>query len=521
MNRVSRAFLRRCLAAALLVAVVACGGAPAAATPPPEPVPAAAPAPAPPEAEPPPPVLAFPEEPFRDKAPVPGPPKAAPTPKPLIWQRKDGIEVLLVERHGLPTVTLELTFDGGTVDDPPGQEGLGSVCAALLAEGTEKLDKLAFAQALADVGSSVGSQASVDQIGVSAASLTRHLDATLALWADTLRRPGMRQDEFDRLVKLRKAGLQAQKGTPASVAGRVAPGIVWGTQHAYGRIPTEVSYGALTLDACRGWLGKRLLPGGSKLYVVGDISRDDLDSKLTAHLGGDWQGKPKAPPAVAKAAPRKGKVFFVDMPGAEQAVLAVLHAGPPRKAADYHATMLMATILGGGFSSRVNMNLREKHGFAYGASAGFSYVRNGGTFGAHASVRNDAAGASLTEIFREMKGIRESDVTDVELSREKEGAILGLPARWSTGRSILGTFQGLRWFGLPLDEFDRFPARAQAVDAKSVKAAAQKWVLPDTAQVLVVGDGASVRPQIEALLQEGPLKGATIVTLDADGLEKP
>jgi zinc protease len=209
-------------------------------------------------------------------------------------------------------------------------------------------------------------------------------------------------------------------------------------------------------------------------------------------------------------------VFFVDVPGAQQAVVQVMHPGPRRTAPDYETTSVLASILSSGFSSRINMNIREKHGYAYGAGGGFSYTRDAGIFSVAASVRIDTAGPSIREILKEMEAIRAADVTPDELSREKQGAILALPSRWSTGQSIVSTFQGLQYYGLPLDEYTRSVPRIQAVDAAKVLAAAKAYVHPEVAQVLVVGDAATVLPQIEALQKDGTLP-AGIVRLDTDG----
>lgn len=459
--------------------------------------------------------LTFPDADFRASAPAPGEVKALATPAAQRWKLKNGLEIILVERHELPVVTLELVLPGGTAWDPPGKEGLASVCMALQGEGTQGLDKLQFAESLADLASTVGTWASVDQQGLQAAMLKRNLLPTLDLFADTLLKPGMRQEDLARLVARRQAALQASKGNPASVAARVGTAVVFGADHGWGRLVQQASLAALNTADCQAYAAQ-LSPQGGRLYVVGDLTRAEVDAEVAKRLQG-WTTRMAKLPAIGAPKPMKGNLFFVEQPGAEQSVIAVMHQGPKRQAKDYEATALMMAVLGGGFSSRINMNLREKHGWAYGAGGGFGYRPDGSLLTLQANVRADATGPAITEIFKEMAVIRDEPVSNEELQREREGAILSLPARWSSGRSIANTFQTLLYFGLPLDWYGGYTSRTQALSAPALQKAAQSHVKPGEALVLVVGDPAKVRGQLDALLAEGPLKGGSLVRLDADG----
>ena len=209
--------------------------------------------------------------------------------------------------------------------------------------------------------------------------------------------------------------------------------------------------------------------------------------------------------------------FFVDVPGAPQSQIYVGLEGPPRGSRDYEATLLMNEILGGGFGSRINMNLREKHGYAYGARSGFGYRRAFSTFAASSSVRTDATGPSLREISTELTNIRTGPPTDVELTRERTGAELQLPASFSTGSRILDTFSDLVFFGLPLDTYEGFRARLEAVDAAAIQRAASAHVRDKGVKVLVVGDGKVVRDDLEKIAREKLFGDEGFVELDADG----
>ena len=243
---------------ALAALLPACGGGSSVATRRPLPSPSATPSPSPtptpvPSPSPtlaPAPVLtlaapqelSFPDEPFRKDEPAAAPPRAFTPPTVQRFQLDNGIDVFLVERHTIPTVTVRLAFEGGGIQDPPGQEGLISLCVSLMTDGTEKLDKLAFEATLADLASSIGSEAGADWQTFSMSALTRNLEPTLDLFVDSLLRPGMRADEFERNTRRRIEALRAVRGSVGGVAGRVQSSVIYGPKHPHGRIITESSF---------------------------------------------------------------------------------------------------------------------------------------------------------------------------------------------------------------------------------------------------------------------------------------
>jgi predicted Zn-dependent peptidase len=386
---------------------------------------------------------------------------------------------------------MDLNFEGGSLVDPPGKEGLASVCMSMLTEGTQKLDKIQFAEALADTASNVSSYAADDSFGVNLASLTKHLDSTFALFVDALRSPGFRPSDFDRMIKRRIESVKQSKGNPGSVSGRVSNPVLYGAKHPFGTVTTEASLKAITLDDCKALATKWLKPGGAKLFVVGDLTEAQIRSYFDGPALADWKGSvPKAPTLPAPKGPA-GRIFFVNIPGAAQSQVSLLHFGPKRTASDYFANSMMAAVFGGGFSSRINMNLREDKGYSYGARGGFGYTRTYGTFNASASVRTDATYQTLLEIDREVKDMWKGTraVSAEELEREKQGAILGLPGRFQTAQAALGQYRGLVYFGLPLDYYNSYVASVGKVTVAAVSASAAKQLKPGQAVYLVVGDG--------------------------------
>ncbi len=464
---------------------------------------------------------AFPAgEAFRARQPEPGAIRDFKAPAIQTFALPNGIDVFLVERHELPTVSIDLTFPGGSIDDPAGKDGLATLCMGLMSEGTRRLEKVPFEEAQADLASRISSSAGVDQQHVSMSSLTRNFEPTLDLWVDTLLTPGMRKADFDRNVKLRLESLNQVRASAEGVAGRVAGGIAFGERHPYGRIHTEASTKAIALDDCKTHVKTYVQPKGAQLWVVGDLTRQEVVDRIGKRLA-SWKGAPKRSAPIPPPSPRAGKLFFVDVAGAPQSVVRVMHHGPARNAADYHATYLMSLILGGDFSSRINMNLREAKGYAYGAYGTFGYNRIGSLFSARSSVRADVTKESIHELLVEIRKMKEGPVADEELIRAREGTILSLPGDWETGGEVLGTFRSLHYYGLPLNWYDGFVPAIQAITKDHVVAAAKSHLKPDEVRVLVVGDAKTVLPKVKELLAEGELGAGEVVMLDADGRVVP
>ncbi len=487
--------------------------------------------------------LVFPDEPMRAQQPPAAAPRPFRLPAVKTFKLKSGIQVYLVERHDLPIASIDRVVDGGAVADPRGKEGLASVCMSMLTEGTQALDKIAFSEALADVASSIDTFAGDDTQGVSMSTLSKHFDATFALFSDVLLRPGLRADDLDRMIKRRLESLKQTKGAPASVASRVSGPVLNGPEHTMGTITTEASLGRITLDDCRAYHAAWLKPNKARLFVVGDMTEARLRAYFDGPALASWKGKQPAMPKLPATATRKGRIFLVHMPGAAQSQVTLMHFGPKRTAPDYIPTALMASLYGGSFTSRLNMNLREDKGYSYGARGGFSYTRAYGIFSAGASVRTDATYQTVLEIDRDLKALwsgKQPPTTD-ELTREKASAILSLPGRFATGGSTLSAYRSLAYFGLPLDYFTTFAARVEKSTAAQVAAAARKHLRPGQAVYVVVGDGDApviardgkddkpllkdgkpvpLRAALTELAASGTIGAGGLVELDVDGVPR-
>jgi predicted Zn-dependent peptidase len=490
--------------------------------------------------------LAFPDEAFRAEQPKPMAQRPFKLPKMKPFTLKNGIKVYLVEQHTLPIVSVELNFDGGSILDPDGKEGLASVCMAMLTEGTQRLDKIAYSEALADIASSIGSSAGDDMQSVSMGSLSKHFETTLALFAETLRVPGFRPEDLERMVKRRIEGVRQQKASPASIAGRVSPAVLYGPTHPYGTVITEKSLAAITIDDCKGYHAKWVRPKGARLFVVGDLTEGQVRQAFDGEAFAGWGGKVPALPNIPAPKSMAGRIFLIDVPGAAQSQVSMLHFGPKRTAADYFPTTIMGAVFGGGFASRINMNLREDKGYSYGARGSFQYTRRYGIWRTDAGVVSNSTYQTLLEIGKEVEALRTNatPATDAELKREKDGAILGLPGRFATASASLGQFRTLVYYGLPLDYYATYTQKVKKVTAAQVTAAAKKHLKPDQAVYIVVGDAngkmiahvpaegktakkdiplekngkqLTLREALADLVASGTLGKGELIELDADG----
>ena len=456
----------------------------------------------------------FKEEAFRAEMPAASDPRPFQLPEIKRFQigQKDKIDVYLVERHELPTVSMELNFDGGALADPKNKVGLASVCMDLMSEGTRKLDKIAFREALADLASGVESYAGDETQGVSMRSLTSSFDDTFALFVDTVLQPGLRKDEFDRAIKRRLEGLKQARGSASSVASRLSGMVLYGAAHPMGRVTTEKTYQAIRPGDCAAYHRKWIKPRGARLFVVGDLTEEQIRAAFEPVLA-RWRGAPARLPAPPKPRPlADARVFFVNVPGSAQTMISMMHMGPPRKASDYFATQIAGQVLGGGFASRINMNLREDKGYSYGARAGFGYNKTFGTFTAQSSVKAETTYQSVLEMLREVRGLHDGSRPPeaAELEREKEGTILAMPARFATAASTLGQFRTLVYFGLPLDYWNGYVESVNAVTEEQATAAARTHLQPDKAVLLIVGDAKALQiVRAEGSREDAPLKLAS------------
>ncbi|HKQ58436.1 MAG TPA: pitrilysin family protein [Candidatus Eisenbacteria bacterium] len=452
----------------------------------------------------------------RKVKPVPTATPAVGTPKIERAKLKNGLDVWVVERHELPMVTAVLQIRSGASVDGA-QPGIAAMTASLLDEGTAKRNAIDFAVAQDLLGATLSASAFAEQSQVTLQTLSKNLGPALGLLGEMVAQPAFKADELERERKTRLQGLKQQKDVASTVADRVFNLVAYGEEHPYGRPAsgTQASVAAITRDDIVSFYERYYRPNNSVLFVVGDVTLQQLVPQLEQGLAG-WESKPL--PADAAAVPAKPAakpmaVYLVDKPGAAQSEIRIGQPGAARTVdPDYYALQVAMTALGGQFTSRVNLNLRERHGFTYGARSSITYRRGAGPLMASAGVFTAKTDSSLTEFLRELKDIRGSrPLSPEETDAARNSLVRGYPRRFETAEATIGVLGDLALYGLPDSEISNFLTQVGKVKPEDVTRVASQYIAPENLAVVVVGDLAKVRPGIEAL-NLGPIS-----VLDSDG----
>jgi predicted Zn-dependent peptidase len=327
--------------------------------------------------------------------------------------------------------------------------------------------------------------------------------------ADVALRPSFPERELDRLRKQALTGLLQMRDSPQALASLALSRALFG-DHRYARLAggDAASLSGLTVTELRDFHARHYRPGNATLIVVGDV-KADVVTLLTSAFGAWPAGGERAPALPAPAPPRGRSVWLIDRPAAPQSTVRIGRVGPPRTTPHFHALEVMNAILGGTFSSRLNLNLREAHGYAYGAGSGFSMRRVAGAWSARADVQTPSTAPAVTEMLKELGGIR-APVTDEELSRSRSFIAMSYAEEFETPGQIAGKLAEQVIYGLPEDTFATYVPSILAVDKGAVRRAAQATIDPAEAVIVVVGDRATIEAPLSAL-KLGPLK---VVTAD-------
>jgi len=454
----------------------------------------------------------------RAEAALPGPGTAPRFTLPQLQRRKlaNGLDILIVEHHELPVVTMNLVVKSGSASDPANRTGLANAVANLLDEGTATRSALDISEQLSAIGAQLGTSANWDASNVTLTTLTKHTDAALDIFSDVLLRPAFADAELARFRASRLTALAQRRDDATAIAGVIYPSILYGANHPYGRLAQgdEASTKALTAADLRAFYSANYLPNNSSLIVVGDVRPDEIVARLERALG-VW--KPGTVPGVRLDAPaprEKTVIYLVDKPGAAQSVINIGHVGVARSSADYFPLLVLNTILGGQFMSRVNLNLRESKGYTYGARTVFDYRRGAGPFSASAGVQTAVTKESVAEFLRELRGIRgDIPVTESELETAKKSLTLGYPRTFETPAQIGARLADIALYGLPDNYFNNYVGSIEQVKLADISRVANAAIDPSRLAILVVGDRKVIEPGLRSL--DG--LGDTITLLDVEG----
>lgn len=424
----------------------------------------------------------------------------------------NGVALQVVEQHELPLVQLSLIISGGSKAEGM-QHGLASFTARMLTEAAGARDANGLQSELGFLGAQLFAASGTDAFTISLNVPKRSLAAALDLMADVALRPAFRASDIRRQRDLRLASLLQRKDQPTQVAALAFNQLLFPAGHPYHYASDGDSASTATLDsaAVRAFYEHAFVPSRAKFIVVGDITEPEVRTLLAARFG-TWKPSavlaPLAEVTVQPVVNDKVSVYLLDKPGAAQSVIYVGAPGVDRLNPDYASLVVMNTILGGSFSSRLISNLRETKGYTYGISSSFRWAPTAGPFGVSTSVRTNVTDSSLVEIFKELHTIRDVPVDSTELQRAKAYVALALPARFETNGQIAGQLVDLGMYGLPLRSVTDFGTKVNAVSRADVQRVARQYIPVDRVTIVVVGDLAKVRNGIEAL------KLGTVTVLD-------
>jgi len=431
----------------------------------------------------------------------------------------NGIPVIVAARPGVPVARISLVFDGGFVGDQDRKPGTASFAMSLLDEGAGKLDSLAIADRAERLGAQIASAAGLDTAFAAVSMMTDQADPSLALLADVVRRPTFPAHEIERVRKEWIAGIAREKASPEALALRVLPPLLYGTGHPYG-IPfsgsgTEASVSALTRDDLVAYQRDFLRPDNATIIVTGAVTPESILPLLERHFG-DWQPPAGAKPArvdVAAATASVGtRVYLLDRPGAPQTSILAGQLMPSSLAPDRIELNTANDVLGGTFTSRINMNLREDKHWSYGARSSLTEARGQRPWLLSAPVQTDKTVESIQEIRRELADfLAARPVTADEVSKVRSRDVRALSGQYETNAAVSGAIGDIVRFNRADDYVRTLRARLEAQTDAGVRQAAAQAFRPGSLTWVIVGDLS----RIEASIRQLGL--GNVQVLDADG----
>jgi zinc protease len=434
---------------------------------------------------------------FRSQAPAPLPPRpiVIPTPREIVLP--NGLTLVVVEDHRLPLVNYRLAFRVGSAFDPPQLPGLTDLLAGLLPEGTEARTSRELADEVARMGASLSAGANSDYTIVAASALSQFNAEILDLMAEVVLHPSFPENEVELAKQNTKESLRQQRAQPSFLASEMVSRVMFG-DHPYAIVaPTPESIDRTSRDEFVSFHRANFLPNNAVFIVVGDVKQEEIVKKLESLFSSWERGANIVTDFPAPPVREKRTAYLVDRRGSAQSNIVIANSGIVRTSPDYFPMLLMHTVLGANASSRLFMNLREEKGYTYGAYTNLDARRTAGTFRATAEVRTPVTGDSLKEFFYELNRIRTDLVSEKEISDAKSYLTGVFPIRLETQEGLTDQLVQIKMLNLPDDYLQHYRDRVQAVTVDEIQRVANKYVRPDQAAVIIVGDGSAVLDQIK------------------------
>lgn len=435
----------------------------------------------------------------RSKAPQPFPAPEIKIPDPATFTLANGLKVFVVQNTKLPRVSATLTVDRDPVMEG-NKAGLLGMAGTLLRRGTSTMNKLELDEEIDFLGANINTSSA----GAAASSLKANFPRVMSLLADIIFRPALPVDELEKIRKQQLAGLKSAMNNPAAISGNVTNGVMYGKTHPYGIIRTEETINNVSVDDIKTYINTYWKPNISYLIFVGDITVAEAKKLSEDHFGKWAKGEvPKSNHAFAQRAD-KNYIAMVDRPSSVQSVITLAHTAEIKPGTpDAIPASVMSNILGGGFSSRLMQNLREKYGFTYGASGSLSPDKYIGSFTANASVRNEKTDSAIGQFLAELNRIRTDVANETEVARMKNNMAGGFARSLENPATIANFALNVARYNLPKNYYRDYLKNLANVTPQQVQLMARKYVLPDNMHIVVVGNAKQVSPGLE---KYGPVK---------------
>lgn len=432
----------------------------------------------------------------------PGLPAPAPftPPVPVAYKRANGITVWLLERHTLPIVSIELVVPAGAALDPADKGGLAYMTANMLDEGAGKRGALDISRDVDRLGATLHTGAYADYAYAQLTTLKKNLGPASAILGDVIARPSFTPVEWKRVYDLWTNELKARQSDPGAVADVVAAKQVFGTSpYGHPTSGTTKSAKAVSLDDVKAFYKKSWRPETATVVVVGDVTRADVDPLLDKMFDG-WKAAPETPTgSTAAAITAARRVVLVDRPDAPQSVIALVRPGVRAEDPEAPALVRVNGALGGSFTSRLNQDLREEHGWSYGAKSRFAFTRGVGIFVASAAVHTEHTGDALKAMIADVEGMAQKGLTDEEVEKTRLLARADLVEAFEGVENAARRLSRNAGIGLPPDHEAKASAKLYGASKEELGRLAAKYIDPKNAVIVIVGPRAAVEKQLTAI----------------------
>lgn len=433
-------------------------------------------------------------------------------PRPIETVLPNGINLMILEDHRFPLVTVQFDVNGaGPMYEPAGQPGLAGATARLLTDGTKTRTSKQIAEQIDSLGASLSASAGFGSGSavVGASGLSDTFEQWFALTADVLLHPSFPADELAQYQSRAKSALLQQRSQPGFLANQAMSRALYGTYPAAVVSATPESLDSLTPPMLADWHAKRYTPQNTILAISGDVHAETLIPKLRQWLA-EWQRSkvlvdfPKGPPPA-----NKEKIFLIDRPGSVQTTLLMGNLAIDRTNPDYPALVVLNEVLGAGSASRLFLNLREEKGYTYGVYSNVIARKYAGPWTAGGDLRTEVTDGAMTEFLRELNRIRDEKVPEDELDAARRSVVARFALSLESPQQLIGYAITRKAYNFPADYWDKYPAQIVAIKADDVQRVAKKYINPATMQVVAVGDASKIKTVLE--------KYGSVEMVDASG----